>query len=1087
MSAAHKRGQLLLDNGHHVDAFDLLNVAAKGDCGVLAACTEHYNLNFNPPDETVLKLRADLAEACSQEIAHLPFRELLTTHRNTMLTDLMRAKALFLDLNVTIHHTTLGDIADVLTAQVLPLYHYLSVNLMGLLCNSLGRNLIVYVADSTDATRRIVMDWGSESVGKAVFWLSDTAPITRVLFHTMRDVTNGNWQAWGRTKSGHFQILQPKNSEPANNNMIDTTLRDNTIESKSNSNSTANTNINSRKDTINIDDDAHDAFDDNDNDSCIDNDNDSNSDDGIQWRVDHVEIQALLNKQTEILTLTFDTVKTMSTIHAAQFTELYIYTLDIFLALAHSPDSPQRTNDLRAISLFRHILPSLLLSPDNVISRRERFRLVRSLDIGQLVTYLFKFAANKPVITSDAYSVEDIRKRAVKLCRTPGGPTKVTRELTSSDPPVAPTEPVLQHLITRHPGEPKHLIIASADRAEALVDACFESGEYVRSEHTAETKAAAVKAVISKANYHSAPGPNGLRYAHQQQMQTTQYSDRLKQVQVDEFDLLMSNECADLPEVFWYLHTGASLYALGKKMRPLAIGEVERRLVGATFMFLNKHKLAPIFEAEMQLGVGTARGCEILAMIAQLFSQAGYWIEMADLSNAYNTMGREIIFLGLSLLVPWLLRYARCTHADITPQFLYHMIGGNVVIPSRTGSQQGCPLGSLLFCAGLAMVMRKFNGRADQRGAERTVAYADDMITPTTTAALHSKEHYEEFLLREQELKEVGCELNRRKTVFLAPRGHTVTDADRHYIENVLGATIAVRGAVIAGVPVGDNDFIKEHLENIVNPDVDSKKYLQLANHIAHLPDKQVSLLLMHKCLPSRLIHTARTTSPEHFIKEVGNKSDIINAWVLERIMCIPQTRNITLSQALNNNGKENTIILQHRQQQQLKLPIAKGGLGITSLAHISPAAYTAATAENVKKAISLATINNTNESPAITTNLGDSPLVHDILHSVSMLLDRGVSTSALAAILPAEWLNNNIDFGHTVMARQLTATANTNSGNKCQAKIAALLHTQLLQSYEQSLDKLPSKEAGVNYAVNRLMKQRRVTYHFQLKVPRAG
>jgi len=270
---------------------------------------------------------------------------------------------------------------------------------------------------------------------------------------------------------------------------------------------------------------------------------------------------------------------------------------------------------------------------------------------------------------------------------------------------------------------------------------------------------------------------------------------------------------------------------------------------------------------------------------------------------------------------------------------------------------------------------------------------------------------------------------------------------------------------VIAGVPVGDNDFIKEHLENIVNPDVDSKKYLQLANHIAHLPDKQVSLLLMHKCLPSRLIHTARTTSPEHFIKEVGNKSDIINAWVLERIMCIPQTRNITLSQALNNNGKENTIILQHHQQQQLKLPIAKGGLGITSLAHISPAAYTAATAENVKKAISLATINNTNESPAITTNLGDSPLVHDILHSVSMLLDRGVSTSALAAILPAEWLtaatDNNIDYGHTVIARQLTATANTNSGNKCQAKIAALLHTQLLQSYEQSLDKLPSKEAA--------------------------
>ncbi len=54
------------------------------------------------------------------------------------------------------------------------------------------------------------------------------------------------------------------------------------------------------------------------------------------------------------------------------------------------------------------------------------------------------------------------------------------------------------------------------------------------------------------------------------------------------------------------------------EMRPLAIGEIECRLVGATFMTLHKQELATVFEAELQYAIGTPAVCELLAMIVQL-------------------------------------------------------------------------------------------------------------------------------------------------------------------------------------------------------------------------------------------------------------------------------------------------------------------------------------------------------------------------------------------------------------------------------------------------------------------------------------
>ena len=88
---------------------------------------------------------------------------------------------------------------------------------------------------------------------------------------------------------------------------------------------------------------------------------------------------------------------------------------------------------------------------------------------------------------------------------------------------------------------------------------------------------AAVKAVIKKANPQSAADPSGLRYSHLQAV----LCDEL----VEDFavfaTLVFSSRV--LPQVFWKLHTSSNPSALGQKARPVACGDVLRRVIGAVF------------------------------------------------------------------------------------------------------------------------------------------------------------------------------------------------------------------------------------------------------------------------------------------------------------------------------------------------------------------------------------------------------------------------------------------------------------------------------------------------------------------------
>eukprot|EP00953_Heterococcus_sp_UTEX-ZZ885_P010847 6311-Heterococcus_DN1.PRE.2 len=102
------------------------------------------------------------------------------------------------------------------------------------------------------------------------------------------------------------------------------------------------------------------------------------------------------------------------------------------------------------------------------------------------------------------------------------------------------------------------------------------------------------------------------------------------------------------------------------------------------------------------------------------------------------------------------------------------------------------------------------------------VAFADDMATPVSTEQLASGSHYQQFTQNEKALPAAGCTLSRPKTVLLPPLGHVVTDAEREYIEITLGAKLASRAVAIAGVTVGEPDFVREQLQATVDPKANS-------------------------------------------------------------------------------------------------------------------------------------------------------------------------------------------------------------------------------------------------------------------------
>ena len=159
---------------------------------------------------------------------------------------------------------------------------------------------------------------------------------------------------------------------------------------------------------------------------------------------------------------------------------------------------------------------------------------------------------------------------------------------------------------------------------------------------------ATVKAVIKKVNPQSAAGPSGLRYSHLQ----AALCDEL----VEDRRLFFSSRV--LPQVFWTLRTSANLSALGQKARPVACGDVLRRVIGAVFCRRYGRKLADYFQPWGQYGVAVSGGVEIMSFTTTLGFEEGCAILSYDGANAFNSIYRHRFLPALAEIVPSVVPYA---------------------------------------------------------------------------------------------------------------------------------------------------------------------------------------------------------------------------------------------------------------------------------------------------------------------------------------------------------------------------------------------------------------------------------------------
>ena len=165
---------------------------------------------------------------------------------------------------------------------------------------------------------------------------------------------------------------------------------------------------------------------------------------------------------------------------------------------------------------------------------------------------------------------------------------------------------------------------------------------------------------------------------------------------------------------------GARLIAIEKKsggIRPIAVGYTVRHLAAKCANSFAQDQLAGYFKP-LQLGVAVAGGCEAAVHATRHFvtqMSTGDAVVKVDFSNAFNSIRRDVMLNATSSRLPQL--YNFCWSAYNGDSILQY---GEKSIISAEGVQQGDPIGPLLFCLTLHLLLSSFSSKL-------RVGYLDDV------------------------------------------------------------------------------------------------------------------------------------------------------------------------------------------------------------------------------------------------------------------------------------------------------------------------------------------------------------------------
>ena len=406
----------------------------------------------------------------------------------------------------------------------------------------------------------------------------------------------------------------------------------------------------------------------------------------------------------------------------------------------------------------------------------------------------------------------------------------------------------------------------------------------------------------------TAPGPSGLRIQHIREAVSAGGDCLLDQL------ALLVNLLAQgrAPLTVAPVLAGAGLVALQKPgggVRPIAVGEILRRLTGKCLMQLVRPD-ARAYLWPQQSGVGVKAGAEaavhtLRAWLQRHESASDKVVVKLDFRNAFNTVDRTVVLREARAQFPALARWATwCYHAPSTLRF------GQEQLLSCAGVQQGDPLGPLLFATALQPLLWELHAGP----LDLCMFYLDDgLLAGDVDKVAAALAHVQQHSAR------LGLSLNLAKSEVAAV-GRTLGSAVVGRLPNELvlspaGANRVVRDFDFLGAGIGSADHVEAHALARV------QQASALLDAIAVLPDPQVALRLLRHCSGfSRLVHTMRCCPLSSHSAALTHYDKLVQT-------CLSSFTGLHLTDS---------------QWRQACRGLAHAGLGLRSVAAHAPAAYLA-------------------------------------------------------------------------------------------------------------------------------------------------
>ncbi|KAL5517866.1 hypothetical protein EMCRGX_G003497 [Ephydatia muelleri] len=201
----------------------------------------------------------------------------------------------------------------------------------------------------------------------------------------------------------------------------------------------------------------------------------------------------------------------------------------------------------------------------------------------------------------------------------------------------------------------------------------------------------------------TAAGPSGLRVQHLLDAASIPLPTTIGSLLRRVVNLLVSGK---VPQEVSLFMAGGSLTALSKlkpgcapDIRPIAVGEVLRRLTGKCLCAVLKQRVIDFFEP-IQFGVACPMGSEkvihgIRACVEKFWNDRDFSVMKVDFKNAFNLVSRDAVLQECANHFPDLLPWVAWCYGS--HPFLWHTMGQ---LTSQSGVQQGDPLGPFLWESG---------------------------------------------------------------------------------------------------------------------------------------------------------------------------------------------------------------------------------------------------------------------------------------------------------------------------------------------------------------------------------------------------